>query len=207
MFKETATRIHSKRRVNIVGTSGSGKSTFGRALAEALDVRYLQMDQLYWKPNWEEPAPDEFAEIVSEALEADEWVLDGNYHSKTCPIKWSRADVVVWLDLSGPRTFIQIFKRSLQRIWGGKEVWPGTGNVETFRRTFLSHESVILWSLTSHRRIRQRYEAAMNDPQWSHLEFVRIRSHKEARALLQEVQNQKRTVPGIVQDSACGRQD
>ena len=41
-------------KINVVGTSGSGKSTLARQLAERLDVPYIEMDRLYWRPEWRE---------------------------------------------------------------------------------------------------------------------------------------------------------
>jgi gluconate kinase len=38
-------------KVNVVGTSGSGKSTFSQQLARVLDCEYIEMDRLHWKPN------------------------------------------------------------------------------------------------------------------------------------------------------------
>ena len=85
-------------RINVVGTSGSGKSTFSKLLSEKLNVPYIQMDDLFWKPNWIESADDEFFKKLEEVLSADEWVLDGNY-SRTQPIKWKQVQMVVYLDL------------------------------------------------------------------------------------------------------------
>ena len=42
------------KRINVIGTSGSGKSTFSRLLANKLKYPYLEMDAIFWKPNWQE---------------------------------------------------------------------------------------------------------------------------------------------------------
>ncbi len=39
-------------KLNVVGTSGSGKSTFSKALAEKLAIEHIEMDQIFWGPNW-----------------------------------------------------------------------------------------------------------------------------------------------------------
>ena len=73
-------------RVNVIGTSGSGKSSFAKQLAGALRTPYLEMDRLYWKPNWQEPKDEELFPILEQALSGDAWVLDGNY-TRTTHIK------------------------------------------------------------------------------------------------------------------------
>ena len=40
------------RRIHVVGNSASGKSTFGRRLAEALDAPFVELDALNWQPGW-----------------------------------------------------------------------------------------------------------------------------------------------------------
>ncbi|CRL43945.1 Shikimate kinase [Sodalis glossinidius str. 'morsitans'] len=45
-------------KINVVGTSGSGKSTSSRRLATQLAIPYIEMDTLFWQPNWT-PSNDE----------------------------------------------------------------------------------------------------------------------------------------------------
>ena len=47
-------------RINVVGTSGSGKSAFAKSIAQKYRVPYVQLDELHWKPNWEESSDEEF---------------------------------------------------------------------------------------------------------------------------------------------------
>ena len=75
------------KRINIIGTSGSGKSTISKRLAEILDVPYIELDALFWQPDWPGVSDDELFETLEKRLtETDGWVLDGNY-SRTTPIK------------------------------------------------------------------------------------------------------------------------
>ena len=37
-------------KINVVGTSGVGKSTLARRLAQELSLPYIEMDVLYWLP-------------------------------------------------------------------------------------------------------------------------------------------------------------
>ncbi|STR39392.1 DNA topology modulation protein [Klebsiella michiganensis] len=38
-------------KINVVGTSGVGKSTLARRLAQELSLPYIEMDVLYWLPS------------------------------------------------------------------------------------------------------------------------------------------------------------
>lgn len=48
------------QRINVVGTSASGKSTFARALAEKLGLAYIELDNLFWLDDWQQSADADF---------------------------------------------------------------------------------------------------------------------------------------------------
>ncbi len=98
------------KRINVIGTSGSGKSTFSRLLASELKYPYVEMDAIFWKPNWQESSDEEFFANLADRLSAEHWVLDGNYN-RTAEIKWNRVDSIVWVDYSFVRTLFQAVKR------------------------------------------------------------------------------------------------
>jgi len=178
------------KRINVVGISGSGKSTFSKALAEALRIPYVQMDQLFWKKNWEESSDEEFVAKIREVVSSDAWVLDGNYHGRTHSIKWERADMVVWLDYGFITTFVQLLKRSIVRAATGEELWPNTGNRESFRKTFLDRSSILLWFFRFYKLNQRRYSSAMHSNQFSNTPFIRIESRKQASLFLERADSE-----------------
>lgn len=48
------------RRMNVVGTSASGKTTFSRVLAKKLGLNYIELDDLFWLDDWKETPDTEF---------------------------------------------------------------------------------------------------------------------------------------------------
>lgn len=172
-------------RVNIVGTSGSGKTTFGRKLAELLEVPFIELDAIFWGPDWSSLEDEDLFSALGKALEGDSWVLDGGY-SRTTPIKWSRVQAVIWLDFSFTRTVYQALTRALTRLVKKEELWPGTGNRETLGKLF-SKDSIVLWTITSYRRKRRRLQEAMIAPQFQHIRFHRLKSPRQAEEFLSQV--------------------
>lgn len=171
-------------RINIVGSSGSGKTTFGRQLAGVLGIPFIEMDALFWRPDWTEPQDEEFFPVLEAALQGDSWVLDGNY-SRTTAIKWERVQAVVWLDYSFPRTLYQAVTRAVSRLVDKQELWPGTGNRETLGKLF-SRDSIILFTISSFGRKRRRIQAAMESTEFSQIKFHRLRSPAQAAAFLRQ---------------------
>ena len=70
------------RRVAVIGTSCSGKTTFASRLSKLLDVRHIELDTLYWGPNWTARPSDDFrrdtAEAVAEAVGGIKRGLEGD---------------------------------------------------------------------------------------------------------------------------------
>ncbi len=181
-------QLHKKKfqRINIVGASGSGKSTLSRKLSEILSVPHIEMDAIFWQPNWKEPDDDTFfTKLSAEISRFPNWVLDGNY-TRTIPIKWNNVQLVVWLDYSFIRTIFQSLKRSIIRAFGEKELWTGTGNKESWHRLF-SKDSIVLYTARTHGKVRKKYELIIRNRSYSHIQFVRCRSPKEAEKIIDHI--------------------
>ena len=166
-------------RISIRGTSGSGKSTVGRAAAERLGVPYVELDAIRHQAGWVELPDDEFRERVRAAVAGEGWVVDGNY-GEVRALTAERATHIVWLDLPRWLVMWQVCSRSFTRAALRKELW--NGNREQFRR-WLHPEHPIRWAWSTHGRRRAEYEAAMAadpDPE----RWVRLRSRREVSAWL-----------------------
>lgn len=177
-------------RVNVIGASGSGKSTFARELAGVLGVPCVEMDQLFWGPDWAQPSDEEFFVRVRAALAVPGWVLDGNY-TRTIPIKWEQVEWVIWLDYPFVLTIWQAVKRAMGRAWTKQEIWPGTGNRESFRQSLFSRKSIIWWAIKTHRQVRKKYEQMMAAPEYASIRFLRLRSHIESADFLNQLRDSR----------------
>jgi adenylate kinase family enzyme len=173
------------RRVYVVGNSGSGKSTLAAALAADLGAPHLELDSVFHQPGWQPLEREAFRERVETFTQARTWVVDGNY-SAVRDIVWSRADTIVWFDLPRHKVMRQLLRRTLRRMVSGAELW--NGNRERWQNLFRldPEESILVWAWTKHASYRQRYLTAMDDPVNAHLRFIRLRSRRDAAALLSD---------------------
>jgi adenylate kinase family enzyme len=169
------------RRVNVVGTSASGKSTFARALAARLAVPHVELDALHWEQGWTATSAAVLRERVTRATDGDAWVVDGNY-SAVRDIVWARAQAVVWLDFPLRTVLWRYLTRTQRRIRSREEIWSGTGNRERLTMHLFSRDSLLWWILSTYRRRRREYPPLLAaNP---HLTAVRLRSAREADAWL-----------------------
>jgi adenylate kinase family enzyme len=172
------------KRVTIRGTSGSGKTTLGRALGAKLGVPHVELDEHWHLPGWQERPVEEFRARVAEALSGEGWVVDGNYR-KVSELILDRADTVIWLDYPFPITFGRVLKRTLRRTLTRERVC--NGNQEEFFKSFFTRDSILWWSLTTHRRRHEQCEAFFADPTYAHLQRLRFRHPRETEKWLQSL--------------------
>ena len=87
-----------QRRVLVIGSPGSGKSTFSRKLRDVTGLPLYYLDMLYHNPDRTTVNRAEFDERLSRILELDQWIIDGNYR-RTLPVRLERCTHVLLFDL------------------------------------------------------------------------------------------------------------
>ena len=93
---------------------------------------------------------------------------------------WPHLETVLWLDLPVPQLVWRVLRRSWRRsrskelLWGTntERFWP---QLKIWRR----EESLVWWIVSQQTRKRATLEAAMADPRWSHIRFVRLTSSRQ----------------------------
>lgn len=178
---------HPLKRIHIVGSSGTGKSTLSKRLSEILAIPHIELDAIHHLPNWEPIPRAEFAEIVDEKTDADAWIVDGNYR-RLRPIIWSKATHLIWLDFSFPFVMYRCVRRTVKRVVTKEELF--NGNRETFRNAFLSGDSVIWYTLHNHFGRRRQYRAVFESDEHHGMNLIRLRSQAEVDQFLRTVRQE-----------------
>jgi adenylate kinase family enzyme len=173
-------------RVSVVGCPGSGKTSFARTMAAATGAPHIELDSIHHMANWQPRPRAEIRAMVEPELDRDAWIVDGNYKDIVRDLVWSRADTIVWLDLPRLLTVSRVARRSLRRIATREALW--NGNRERLRNLLMwdREENIVLCSWTRHPLYRAEYAAAQSDPQWSHVEFARLRTPRAVAKFLAE---------------------
>jgi len=137
------------RKILVAGPGG--KSVLARAVAADLDLPYVELDALSYLPNWVSRPKDEFRELVQKTLEdnPDGWVIVGNYGVDLQGMIAEKAETVIYVNMPWSLMFWRIFWRSVARA-RDRQLICGD-NVESWRQTFFSRDS-LLWFLIKNRR-------------------------------------------------------
>jgi adenylate kinase family enzyme len=171
-------------RILIVGTSCAGKSTFARALAAATGLKHVELDQLHWGANWKPKEESEFRRLTAQATAGDHWIVDGNYRVVR-DLLWPRATLVIWLNYRFTTVMMRALRRSVRRIVTQEQLWQG--NRESFGRSFLSRDSILLWVITTFHRRRRDFEAFRAAVVFPNLTWVEFRRPTDARRYLESL--------------------
>ncbi|MBN1329772.1 MAG: AAA family ATPase [Candidatus Heimdallarchaeota archaeon] len=85
-------------RIIIIGNAGAGKSTLAVKLSERLAIPVYHLDKLLWKEGWERTPEEEFELKHKELIMKNEWIIDGVAYKSTFDERFSRAQVIIFLD-------------------------------------------------------------------------------------------------------------
>jgi hypothetical protein len=166
------------RRVAIVATaSGCGKTTFGRALASALDVPFVELDAIHWQAGWTELDAAELRRRVEPLVRQDAWVIDGSYRGKLGDLVLESADTVVWLDLPRRIWLPRLVARTLRRALTREELW--NGNRESLWGALPHADSLVRFALATDRLRLHRYPRELG-----RFRVARLRTRAEVDAFL-----------------------
>ncbi len=165
-------------------------------LAERLDLPFVELDALFWLPDWVESDDGTFGAKVTEATAGEGWVVAGNYRRISENAVWPRAETMFFLDVSLLTQLRRALVRSWRRWRRGELLW-GT-NHERFWTQLFHRDSLLLFAIRTHRATRERYRLMMAAPEWSQLNFVHHHSPGETARWL------ARTAPPRDGGSECG---
>jgi len=174
------------QRMVVIGTTSSGKSTLAQTLAEKFDLDYIELDALFWEPNWKEADVFTFRERVRSATHSQAWVVAGNYH-KVRDLIWPNAQTIIWLDYPLPTIFWRLLKRTVQRAVYQKELW--NGNRETFwgHLKVWSEDSLFHWLFKTYWRRKREIPILLSMPEHRHLHVIHFKHPQETEDWLASI--------------------
>lgn len=172
-----------------------------RRIGKLVGLPVVELDAIFWRPKWQSTPEDEFrAKVVAELDRChDGWVCDGNYSTVRDAIL-PMADTVVWLRLPFRVAYWRLLKRTISRAWTKEPLW-GT-NRESWRQSFLSRESILLWGISHwrahHRNVRRTLREIPH-----RATVVELRSASEVNDLLASAVSTSAEHPVPLSDVSC----
>lgn len=165
-------------KIYIIGNSGQGKTTLATRLSKMINIQYYDMDDLFWRPNWQQISDEEKSEVLGDIVKNEDWIISGNYSKVSGRIK-EESECIIWLYYPYYINMWRSIKRGLYRAWTKQLVC--NGNVETWK-SFFSKESIVLWAHQCYKKNEEKgknWQREMPDKMW----FV-IRNKKDLKEMM-----------------------
>jgi shikimate kinase len=140
------------RRIAIVGTTGSGKTTLAGELGTLLNIPVYSLDSLQKDGIGHKIEIKDFLARIEEVSLTDSWIVDGGYKISN-PILLQRAQAVIWLDY--PLT--TLLPRQLMRNLHQNPVISSV-NPKKIANRFGNFTSLVRKTVRKHRQIKITYK-------------------------------------------------
>lgn len=116
------------KKVAVIGNSAGGKSTLCRVLKKNLDLPLLEIDQIFWTPNWQVAPAEEYNARHDAFIAKETWLVDGGGSWESVVKRMDVADTIIFLDMPLWRHCWWVTKR---QIWSRKSGvgWKLTGKL------------------------------------------------------------------------------
>ncbi len=108
------------KKIHIIGSVGSGKTTLGKQLAATLDLPVYEIDNIVWErsPSGDRRRSDDVRDAYLEKIvQTDAWILEGVHH-KWVGSSFEKADLIIFLDTSYTKRTYRIIKRYCRQKLG-----------------------------------------------------------------------------------------
>lgn len=98
------------KRIVVLGSPGSGKSTFSGKLSAVSGLPLIHLDQFYWNPGWVVTPEQEWQEKHARLLAQECWIIDGCYKGTLEP-RLKAADTAILIDRGRMACIWAVLKR------------------------------------------------------------------------------------------------
>ena len=129
------------KRVAVFGNAGGGKSTLAKRLADLTRLPLYPLDMIQYRDGGGEVPQEEYLKAHADLLRRDEWIIDGFGSVASAWERFSKADTLVYVDLSLITHHWWVTKRLIKGLFIAPEGWPK--NSPMWRSAMSSYR--VLW--------------------------------------------------------------
>ena len=167
--------IQNYSKIILVGSGGSGKSWMAKQLAAILGYPLYHLDKELWQPNWVMTPREEKIAKQQAMMSGEQWIIDGNYNG-TLEMRFSAADLIIFLDISRVVCLISAIKRMREKR---SDMPDFLVEHKIFDKEFIEFCKWI-WSYpkTGRKTVMELHE------KYSNKAFLHIKSRREVKKLI-----------------------
>ncbi|WP_406944324.1 AAA family ATPase [Halobacillus sp. SY10] len=112
--------MNDVRKIHIIGSVASGKTTLARKLSQGLHIPYYELDNVVWERHQAgdiRRTEEERAEYLKQVVKKEGWIMEGVHNEWWVEESFRHADVIIFLDTKySVRTYRIIKRFILQKL-------------------------------------------------------------------------------------------
>jgi adenylate kinase family enzyme len=109
------------KRIHIIGSVGSGKTTLARELSSKFGVPFFELDNVVWKRHESgdiRRTDEEKQEYLNHILASNSWIIEGVHHEDWVSTSFQHAEVIIFLNTKSSVRIYRIIKRFILQKLG-----------------------------------------------------------------------------------------
>ncbi|KKI90554.1 DNA topology modulation protein FlaR [Bacillus sp. SA1-12] len=106
------------KRIHIIGSVGSGKTTLAKRISSMLDIPFYELDNVVWIRNHNgdiRRSEQEREEYLNSIIQSNIWIIEGVHNEEWVANSFHHADLIIFLDTKYSIRTYRIIKRFLKQ--------------------------------------------------------------------------------------------
>ena len=112
-YEDIVRVLKTKKRINIIGPPGSGKTTLSKKISTDLQIKLIKLDDILFDSDCN-LVKNKQEVLLKNLVTETTCVMDGTYHSLFCKDRIELIDQFVMIEINFFKTFFRIIKRTIK---------------------------------------------------------------------------------------------
>ncbi|WP_284241282.1 DNA topology modulation protein FlaR [Paenibacillus glycanilyticus] len=146
------------RKIHIIGSVGSGKTTFARQLSIEWGIPHYELDNVVWKRS--KPADirrtdEERDQVLRSIIQSDTWIVEGAHYKEWMFPSLNSAEAIVFMDTAYSVRRYRIVRRFILQLLRIEQ--------SHYRPTLTIFRNMFIWNANFERQIKPELLNTLND--------------------------------------------
>ncbi len=173
--------MKAPKRILILGTTGSGKTTLAAKLSKILRLPHIGLDWIVFKKHWTTRYSDQtISKKIKQVIKKQKWIMEGVYSSPWMGKIAKRADLVILLNF--PR--VVLAKRVTQRFLRKKSSEEKSDKISELLQLFQLFKAINNYYKKGFKKGYYRHKEFIDKHK---AEFISIKNNKQLNKFLEEL--------------------
>lgn len=106
------------KKIHIIGSVGSGKTTLAKQLSSKFDIAYYEIDNIIWKRRKSgdiRRTDEERDEYLNSIIRTEAWIIEGVHNEDWVANSFEQAELIIFLDTKYTIRTYRIIKRFVKQ--------------------------------------------------------------------------------------------